>query len=276
LFAFCVGMGLWLLVLYLRNSQLWLLAIAGLLLGYSALARPIGLVLPLFLLPSLIRSAGPNFGRWVRDAALLALGVVVVLTPWVLRNYQVHHHMVLIATNGGSTFYGANNDITLNDKHERGQWVPTNFLPHRKEIDATPDEYSHDKLEWKLGEAWVADHVVDLPLTTVYKIVRFWLPDWGSANKKFVLMQLAGYTPFGILMLLGLFVSLRPLQKALTPAWLAIHGVLAANLFATVVFYGSARFRDSIAPVLIIYATVGLDWIITRFTKRRVGAVTVR
>jgi hypothetical protein len=149
-----------------------------------------------------------------------------------------------------------------------GSWIATNYLPHRKEIEATPDEYTHDRLEWKLGEGWVEAHLIDLPLTTFYKVARFWLPDWSSANRKFVLMQLAGYTPFGILMLLGLFVSLRQLPKAAAPAWLAVHGVLAANLFATLIFYGSARFRDSIAPVLMVYTAVGLQRAIAFCTRR--------
>src|ERR1700691_5168221 len=44
LFALCVGLGLWLLLLYLRSSSIWLLTAAGLCLGYAALCRPIGLL----------------------------------------------------------------------------------------------------------------------------------------------------------------------------------------------------------------------------------------
>jgi hypothetical protein len=33
-----------------------------------------------------------------------------VMAPWTVRNYRVHGRFVLVATNGGSTFYGRNND----------------------------------------------------------------------------------------------------------------------------------------------------------------------
>jgi hypothetical protein len=72
-------------------------------------------------------------------------------------------------------------------------------------------------------------------------------------------MQIAGYTPVGILILLGLFISLRPIQKALAPGWLVVHGILLANLLSSVVFYGCARFRDSTTPVLMIYATLAVE-----------------
>ena len=42
--------------------------------------------------------------------------------------------------------------------------------------------------------------VQQLPLLGVYKFVRLWLPDLYSANKKYVALQVAGYTPFLILM----------------------------------------------------------------------------
>jgi len=268
LFAFCVGLGLWLVLRCFRTPSGWLLAGAGLALGYGALARPIGLLLPLFLLPALIRWSGFNAGRLMRSIVPLFLAAAAVILPWTLRNYAVHHHWVLITTNGGSTFYGANNDITLRDRHYLGSWIATNYLPGRKAIEATPDEYSHDRLEWKLGKDWVASHAVDLPLLTAYKIARFWLPDLSSGNRKFVLMEVAGYTPVGILILLGIYISLR---KGTGPGWPAVDGILAANLVSTVVFYGSARFRDSITPVLMIYAAAGLERTIWWWKGRKAG-----
>jgi 4-amino-4-deoxy-L-arabinose transferase-like glycosyltransferase len=269
LFAFCIGLGLWFLLMYLRNPSVWLMAAAGLCMGYATLSRPIGLLLPLFLAPVFIRRAGPNRGWTMQGMIPFVLAFAAIILPWAIRNYDVHHHLVLIATNGGSTFYGSNNDITLHDRQYLGSWIATNYLPHRKEIEATPDEYSHDQLEWKLGKDWVYGHLIDMPLTTFYKVARFWLPDWSSGNRKFVLMQLAAYTPMGILILFGLMVSLPPIQKALTPAWLAVHGILLANLISSVIFYGCARFRDSITPVLMIYAAFGLERAITWFTRRR-------
>jgi len=258
LFALCIALGLWLLLRALRNSSVWLLAAAGACMGYAALTRPIALLFPVFLAPALFRAAGPNWGRLIRTTVPFGLAALAVVLPWSLRNYTVYHRLVLIATNGGSTFYGANNDITLHNRAYLGSWIATSYLPGRNLIEAAPDEVSHDQVEWTLGKQWVSTHVASLPILEVYKLARFWLPDTQSGNRKFVLMQFVAYVPMGLLMGLGLAVLLRPLRWAASPEWLAVHAILAANLASTLVFYGSARFRDSITPVLMIYATVGL------------------
>jgi 4-amino-4-deoxy-L-arabinose transferase-like glycosyltransferase len=276
LFTFCLALALWLLLVYFRKPSVWLMVGSGLCLGYAALTRPIGVLMPVFLLPALVRSTGWRPRALLRCALPFGLAAVAVVIPWTLRNYSVNHHLVLLTTNGGSTFYGSNNDVTLHERRFLGSWISTVYLPGRPAIDATPDEYSHDRMEWKLGEEWVEGHIVDMPLLTFYKIARFWLPDWSSPNFKFDVLELVGYTPVALLILLGLFVALRPIRKALAPAWLALHGILAANLLSTIVFYGSARFRDSIAPVLMVYAALGLQAIVGWWERRRLGTVAER
>ena len=259
LFGLCIALGLWLLLLYFRNSSLALLAAAGACMGYAALTRPIALMFPVLLAPALFRSAASNWGRLIRGMLVFGLAAMAVVLPWTLRNYGVYHRFVAIATNGGSTFYGANNDFTLHDSEYKGSWIATTYLPGRNIIDAAPDEVSHDQVEWALGKQWVSAHIADLPILEIYKLARFWLPDTQSGNRKFVLMQLVAYIPMGLLMLLGLALLLRPLARAMSAPWLAVHSILAANLISSLVFYGSSRFRDSITPVLMIYAAVGLD-----------------
>jgi 4-amino-4-deoxy-L-arabinose transferase-like glycosyltransferase len=256
-FAFFVALGLWLFLLHLRTSSLWLLAGAGIAMGYAALSRPIALLFIPLLGLSLLRAWDMSAWRLAQRNLVLATAAIVVLVPWSVRNYQAHHRFVLIATNGGSVFYGANNDTVLHERRHLGSWVSTVFLQDRKIVEAAPDEVSHDQVKWTLGKQWVRAHVADLPLLSCYKLARFWIPDVSSGNPKFVLMQAVGYVPFAILLLLGLSASLLTLRTAFEPAWLAVHAILLANLLSTVIFYGSARFRDSITPAL--RSVLGLD-----------------
>jgi 4-amino-4-deoxy-L-arabinose transferase-like glycosyltransferase len=83
----------------------WLLA-GGLLWGLATLTRPVGLyALPLLLLWALL-GAQRRFD--VRPALALLLGVVVVVAPWTARNYAVHDHLILVDTNGGTSFWLGN------------------------------------------------------------------------------------------------------------------------------------------------------------------------
>ena len=266
-YTLLLGIALWLLLVYLRRPSTWLLLLTGAILSYATITRPIAILVPAFWLPALFVAERYRIGRTIQRLIPLVAAMMLFVVPWSVRNYQVFHRPVMIATNGGSTYYGANNDTVLHNFKYVGNWVSTTELPGRNLIDATPDEVSHDHMEWTLGLNWTKSHLKDIPLLTAYKVARFWLPDTTSLNRKFVLMQLYGYSPFGVVILIGLFLSLRRKENPLSAPWLALHGILALNIFMIVVFYGSGRFRDSIAPVMMVYAAMGVNGIVARFSS---------
>jgi 4-amino-4-deoxy-L-arabinose transferase-like glycosyltransferase len=235
-------------------SGLSLACASGLLLGAAALTRPFALLAaPLFALVLLIACRG----RWLRGLSagvMLGLGVVLVVAPWTFRNWQVHQRPVLIATNGGSTFYGGNNDRVVHEWRLWGSWVSTTELPHRDFIDAAPDEVEHDGVEWRLGRQWVAEHPVQALATVPLKLARLvlWLPDFDS-GRWFYLVRAAGYLPFLLLMLAGMWRGLRRGWIG-TSGWWLIHAALLATALTAVLFWGSPRFRDANTPLLMVYA----------------------
>lgn len=77
-------------------------AIAGILAGLAAVARPNLLLVPL------LWAAGEGIGgRWKR-ASLIAACTALVILPWTVRNLAVSGHAVLISSNGGITAYHGN------------------------------------------------------------------------------------------------------------------------------------------------------------------------
>jgi 4-amino-4-deoxy-L-arabinose transferase-like glycosyltransferase len=228
-------------------------------LGIAILTRPFALLLvPILLLILAHRGwTQRSLRAWPAAAAALLLCTVAAVAPWTLRNQRVHGHAVLVATNGGSTFYGGNNDKVASPSRALGTWVSTRGLPGRDAVDATANEVAHDKLEWQLGVQWVREHVARLPLLLAGKAVRLVLPDVDSANRKYVLLNLLGYTPFLLLMSRGVARCVRDASLR-TPPWMMIHGVLLATLLTALIFWGSPRFRDANMPVLMLYAVLGI------------------
>src|SRR5262249_37347052 len=152
LFVPLLALGTWLVIRYVKGGSVGWLALAGLVLGYATLARPMGILL-LGMLPLLFVVLDFRRGKWPLAACgLFAAAFLAGVLPWTYRNYLVHDRFVLATTNGGSTFYGANNERVATELRDLGYWVATNHLPHRDLIDAQPDEVSHDKMEWKLGK----------------------------------------------------------------------------------------------------------------------------
>jgi 4-amino-4-deoxy-L-arabinose transferase-like glycosyltransferase len=266
LFVVCLTLGVWLFLVSLRRDSLTLLMLAGLALGWATLTRPFALLLwPIMLPLSAIRyplSTPITRGSRMADGgwrmALFTLAFFACIAPWTLRNQQVHGRFVLIATNGGSTFYGGNNERVAHELRQLGSWISTTELPHRDWIDAAPTELAHDQREWKLGLDWLREHPRSLPQLYACKAARLclWLPDFDGGSRWFFALRILGYAPFLMLMLVGLWTCLRQREHR-RGAWLVVHGTMLATLATALVFWGSPRFRDANLSFLMIYAAVG-------------------
>ena len=232
-------------------------AVTGVLLGCAALTRPFSLLLlPVLLVVMILEQSRTR--RYCLPA-LFALTVACCATigVWTARNYRVHGRFVAIATNGGSTFYGGNNSLVAHQFSRLGGWVSTVELPGRDAIEATPDEVTHDQMEWRLGLDWVRRHPSLMPQLLLAKAIRFMGPDIDSPNRLYVVFNVLTVIPFMVLYILGAIEALRAGEYRTAP-WLLLHGVFLATLATALIFWGSPRFRDSITPVLMIYAAVPL------------------
>jgi 4-amino-4-deoxy-L-arabinose transferase-like glycosyltransferase len=255
-------LGLLLLVRHLKRPAPALPALAGLVLGWAALTRPFAL-----LLVPVAWGVLPLEGRRrkqgvVLPAVLFTAAFVVVLAPWAVRNYRVHGRFVLIATNGGSTFYGGNNDRVVSEWRQFGNWISTTDLPFRDRIVATRDEVSHDKMEWHLGVEWLRENKRSVPLLLALKTARLclWLPDFDGGPRFFLAVRALGYLPLLLLMACGAWVCLRD-RSYCDSTWLVLHGTLLATLAVAWIFWGNPRFRDANAGILMIYAALGARWL---------------
>ena len=269
LFALCLGLSVLLLLRFFKSHKTALMGLSGLALGWASLTRPFALLLiPMFLAVlgwHLLRRG--ELRRLALPAAAFLVAALAVVVPWTIRNEQVHHQFVLIATNGGSTFYGGNNDRVLHERHSLGGWIATTELPHRDWVDAAPNEVAHDKVEWNLGKQWVRGHLAAMPLLELYKFIRLWLPEVDSANRKYDALQLVGYTPFLALYLLALASMLRR-REYRTEGWLLMHVAIWGTVLTALIFWGSPRFRDANAVLLMAYAAVGLRQLANWYSMR--------
>jgi 4-amino-4-deoxy-L-arabinose transferase-like glycosyltransferase len=83
-----------------EKGELWRYFFAGSMLGLANLVRSTALMFPLFLLVYLAFIANGTSERLkvVFKTAVLVLGMVVVMLPWVIRNYVLVHEFVPTAT----------------------------------------------------------------------------------------------------------------------------------------------------------------------------------
>jgi hypothetical protein len=86
-----------------EEESLWLYGVAGLLLGVAALVRSEVMLFPLFPLAYFLftsRGRGARAKVVLRMVAL-AVGTLVAMSPWIIRNYLLVHEFVATDTLGG-------------------------------------------------------------------------------------------------------------------------------------------------------------------------------
>jgi 4-amino-4-deoxy-L-arabinose transferase-like glycosyltransferase len=232
---------------------------AGCLLALAALTRGTALVFPLFVLLYFFwRRATrlPMFKKWL----VISASFLFVILPWTLRNYQVHHALVPIATQAGRVFYSS-------------------YLPPQGKILGvyTSDEtvtYARTHLteaeasRFLFGQTLkrIADDPGMLWYLSFLKLAYLASPfDWELSGGKGIYNFSYGFVlPFA---LWGIYVSLRGKkgQILLLP--------LLQLLFVSLLFYGSPRLRLSVEPFLIIFAASALY---ACFEDRRRHAMAVK
>lgn len=258
LFVTCLALGIWLFLLARKHDSLVVLLLAGLSLSWATLTRPFSILLwPILLVVLALASSKPRQARLL-PMLVFTLAFFACIVPWTFRNQHVHGRFVFVATNGGSTFYGGNNERVSHEFRLLGSWISTTELPGRDWIEGAPTEFDHDKREWQLGLNWVRQHPGTNPVLGLYKIARlcFWLPDFDGGSRVYLVIRFFGYTPFLLLMILGLGTWVRR-RDFWRWDWLIVHGIMLATLAIALIFWGSPRFRDANMPFLMLYAALG-------------------
>jgi len=118
----------------------------GALCGIAALTEPVTLaVLPLLGLWTLFRRYRHGF-PWKAQMLAAALAGIAVLSPWILRNYEVFHRFIPVRSGYGLELYIGNNGYST-------RWVNSSLQPNHS--DAELAEYE------RVGEMAYMDHKRD-------------------------------------------------------------------------------------------------------------------
>ena len=223
-----------------RPGWLWPAA-AGLLLGLTALTRPVGLL----AVPAIIAVAAWEdlraqraWRRWLPFAGVLTAGVVVTMLPWTARNASVLGAFIPVSTHGGFIVARSNADTP--------DWLlPNGWRIDRQTFDDFPDEVERDRRWMSQGMGWIADHPVDWLRLAAERLLRFcyvFRPDYNAAFVVVIPFLLAG------LWQVGAHPGFRHLSAV---------SALSITVFC-LILYGSTRFRLPLEPFFLVFAAVAV------------------
>lgn len=251
-----------------RTPRITWMIVCGLSLGCASLTRPNGVSLLALVLIWAAVMLGTHILAWrkavqaVLVIAVLACGLIL---PWIVRNYLVTHHFILVAAGGGDVLAGVYNDAAVTSRAfgYPGMWMPHNLIrpPLTDNSDAGEAAYAYH---------WIETHPAELPYLFSQHFINMWRPytseeglpvrEFPSRLSSKIVWDLMNTTPVAIILLTacGFVLTIRPKWKDLLVSYL----VIGLTIVLCIAFYGSSRFRAPIEPLLILL-TGGTIWWLT-------------
>ena len=239
-----------------QRSPLIAVALAGALAGIAALVRP---VMVLFVA---LYAAWLLLRRVPVHAAVFVLGAAIVIAPWTQQSSERARRFVLIATEGGVTFWTGNHPLA---RGEGDLAANPQLKSADMELRARHRQLDADALE-PIYYREAFDHIRADPARWLglmgRKVFYQWIPvgqSYRQHSPLYTAMSIGSYLavlPFGIAGLVWLVRNRR------VPVVLLL--LAASQVLAGLIFLPQERFRiPVIDPVLLIFAAV---WLASRAT----------
>jgi len=235
--------------------------------------------------------------QWYWLSTVIVAAAILIILPWVIRNYTIHGH-ILLSTNGGHTFWNGNNPFTTGsaldvyiDKASaysginidpslavdgilelRPYPLPREVLP---QVSSLP-ETELDTAFYAAGLAFIRENPRDWLNLLLAKLTSFW---WFRPNLGRSSPILGGESPYYdsrwiepyrgiyvivfVMFLIGLVWSLQN--------WRTFALIYMLFGYLTVVYTAFnviTRYRWEIEPFLLIFGTMGLVRLVPMSLRR--------
>lgn len=220
-----------------------------------------------------------SFKKALTHSAVMAAAALLVMTPWFIRNYKVHHRFVPLTTDAGRVFYKAYNDYALGMMFA-GIWV-----------DATPEpvgggpqspmggirkigcgfmqgvsEVDSSRFYGDIAKRWVAAHPGETLGLMALKFTYLWRP-WlfppkgvvggnGSTILSAEFMNWGYALSYGFLLLFSAFEWAASSRDERKRAWLFVLAAIAFTLTYTITVAGT-KYRIPFDSIMAVMAAAG-------------------
>ena len=235
-----------------------LAVLTGALIGLTILDRTEALLLlPLLAIAVAVKLPGAR--ERMRLVGVMTVATVVVLAPWVARNWAAMDRFPLLSTNGGLTAMVANCEGPY---YVDVGFIQPNCLVRCERLRENELEYSD--CGSRVAREYAEDHLGRVPVVVAARVARTWnvygvgkdisYAEFGGRNRTASTFKVAMYfllLPLAVLGGWALARRRRPLLPLLAP-------VLMATI-ATALTYGFSHYRVGADVALIVLGATGLD-----------------
>lgn len=232
--------------------------ISGITIGLAVLCRPSIVPFIPFIALWLGISFFHNKTRTLKTIAIVFAFVILTVLPWTIRNYLVLGQPVLFGTNGGYTFWQANNQFTEKYIRMRSDLDPIAFnegINWREKGIHGLSEVEQDRWFYREGIKFIYDHPFDFIKLSGLKFLSLW--NWylypSSESKLKNAFYTFSYGPMLILAIVGMMLTYDRWKKTLLLLFLFFSFTILY-----VIFYGKTIYRFPLDPFLFIFSAYTL------------------
>jgi hypothetical protein len=235
----------------------------GLAIGAGLLIRPgLLLFLPIAGLYLLMR-------RRLVTLIALGLGTALVVVPWTVRNYVQHGRLMIVASDGGVTFWTGNHPLASGDGDMAANTaIKRDNIRLRAEHPGLTEEQL-EPIYYREAFAWIAAHPVAWLGLEARKAFYLIVPIGPSYTLHSTRYLAASVVSYGVVLVLAIAgaASLRGRLRRTPGVWL----LAASAVLTCLVFFSQERFRIPIIdPALVVLGGAGLAALADRARRARV------
>ena len=159
LFTLLLVLGLYFLISFFTEENIFSLVMSGFLLGLSALTRPISLYLPIALLLIFIYKYRGTIGRLIAKSVIFLIIFLIPVGFWIVRNYRITGTPIFCTIGDANMLHLKAAQVTADISGESVDKVEKRFMEqYPLDLINNPQEY---KANVKLGRTIILNH----PLT---------------------------------------------------------------------------------------------------------------
>lgn len=194
-------------------------------------------------------------GRRVACAGL-AIGAILVVGPWTARNYVVHDRLLLVAADGGVTFWTGNHPLAIGEGDMAAN--PAIKRAHQTLREAHPGltEEQMEPIYYREAWRWIRSNPLDFLALEVRKLFYLIVPIGPSYTLHSSRYLVASVVSYGLALVLGTAAAWRLRGQGWLSRTPGLWLLLLSSVLVCLIFFPQERFRIPITdPALIVLAS---------------------
>lgn len=236
------------------KEKLFAFLIIGIFSGIASLIRPVALSLPvIFLIYFLINKKKTM--EIIKHFSLILAGIIIILLPWMIRNYCVFKEVIPVSTNGGVNFFIGNNE------HATGRYSIqcSRNIPGKTELE-------RNSLGYSKGLEFILKNPGKFFVNGLKKIYFLYGGEMISLNWSFATVYekeniriLAIYITQAtyLLLLFATIIGLITWIRNYDPRFLLFVMIIILWTLIHFMFFGEDRYHLPLIPLFTIFAVKG-------------------